>query len=72
MAANNVSTDVQTGRPGLFQTIPPEIIYEILTYQFKDYMSNDYPPTSEKFNENLMKSDSISDFSKNKKFIKQK
>ncbi|KAK5963158.1 Lug1p PWA37_004863 [Arxiozyma heterogenica] len=53
MATNNVSTDVQTGRPGLFQTIPPEIIYEILTYQFKDYMSNDYPPTSEKFNENL-------------------
>lgn len=37
----------------LSQTIPPEIIYEILTYQFKDYMSNDYPPTSEKFNENL-------------------
>lgn len=35
------------------QNIPPEIVYEILTYQFKDYMSNDYPPTSEKFNENL-------------------
>lgn len=33
--------------------IPPEIVYEILTYQFRDYMSNDYPPTSEKFNENL-------------------
>ncbi|CCK69007.1 Lug1p KNAG_0B05750 [Huiozyma naganishii CBS 8797] len=35
------------------QSIPPEIVYEVLTYQFKDYMSNDYPPTSEKFNENL-------------------
>ncbi|CCF56066.1 hypothetical protein KAFR_0A06310 [Kazachstania africana CBS 2517] len=33
--------------------IPPEIVYEILTYQFRDYMSNDQPSTSEKFNENL-------------------
>lgn len=53
MEASNVSTNPQTSNLGLFQTIPPEIIYEILTYQFKDYMSNDYPPTSEKFNENL-------------------
>lgn len=53
MATSNVSTNIQTGNFGLSQTIPPEIIYEILTYQFKDYMSNDYPPTSEKFNENL-------------------
>lgn len=34
-------------------SIPPEIVYEILTYQFRDYMSNDHPCTSEKFNENL-------------------
>ena len=33
--------------------IPPEIVYEILTYQFKDFMNNDQPSTSEKFNENL-------------------
>lgn len=33
--------------------VPPEIVYEILTYQFRDYMSNDQPSTSEKFNENL-------------------
>ena len=53
MATNDVSTNFQKPTPSLPQTIPPEIIYEILTYQFKDYMSNDYPPTSEKFNENL-------------------
>ncbi|SMN22646.1 similar to Saccharomyces cerevisiae YLR352W Putative protein of unknown function with similarity to F-box proteins [Maudiozyma saulgeensis] len=33
--------------------VPPEIVYEILTYQFRDYMNNDQPSTSEKFNENL-------------------
>ncbi|CCE64887.1 hypothetical protein TPHA_0J00640 [Tetrapisispora phaffii CBS 4417] len=34
-------------------TIPPEIIYQILTYQFRDYMNNDHPNSPEKFNENL-------------------
>lgn len=33
--------------------IPPEIIYQILTYQFRDFMLNDYPTSPEKFNENL-------------------
>ncbi|EDO15974.1 hypothetical protein Kpol_499p2 [Vanderwaltozyma polyspora DSM 70294] len=33
--------------------IPPEIIYQILTYQFRDFMSNDYPNSPEKYNENL-------------------
>lgn len=34
-------------------TIPPEIVYEILTYQFRDLLRNDHPGTAEKFNENL-------------------
>ncbi|SJM81873.1 probable F-box protein YLR352W [Zygosaccharomyces bailii] len=32
---------------------PPEILYQILTYQFRDLMSNDYPGNAEKFNENF-------------------
>ena len=39
--------------PAVPRNVPPEIVYEILTYQFRDYMSNDQPSTSEKFNENL-------------------
>lgn len=34
-------------------TIPPEIVYQILTYQFRDFMSNDHPNSPEKYNENL-------------------
>lgn len=33
--------------------IPPEIVYQILTYQFRDLLRNDHPGTAEKFNENL-------------------
>lgn len=33
--------------------IPPEIVYQILTYQFRDLMSNDHPGNAEKFNENF-------------------
>ncbi|AET40535.1 Lug1p Ecym_6144 [Eremothecium cymbalariae DBVPG len=33
--------------------LPPEIVYEILSYQFRDLMSNDHPPSSEKFHSNL-------------------
>lgn len=33
--------------------VPPEIIYQILTYQFNDFMRNDQPGSAEKFNENL-------------------
>lgn len=56
LTGNSLENNSTTYKHTIFelsQTIPPEIIYEILTYQFKDYMSNDYPPTSEKFNENL-------------------
>ncbi|CAI4035253.1 hypothetical protein SMKI_12G4030 [Saccharomyces mikatae IFO 1815] len=34
-------------------SIPPEIVYQILTYQFRDLLRNDHPGTAEKFNENL-------------------
>ncbi|CCH58631.1 hypothetical protein TBLA_0A08420 [Henningerozyma blattae CBS 6284] len=37
----------------LKESIPPEIVYQILTYQFRDFMNNDYPNSPEKFNENL-------------------
>ncbi|QLQ78396.1 hypothetical protein HG537_0A06430 [Torulaspora globosa] len=33
--------------------IPPEIVYQILTFQFRDLMSNDYPGNPEKFTENF-------------------
>lgn len=33
--------------------IPPEIVYEILSYQFKDLMSNDHPSNSEKYHANI-------------------
>ncbi|AGO13521.1 AaceriACL192Cp [[Ashbya] aceris (nom. inval.)] len=33
--------------------LPPEIVYEILSYQFRDLMSNDHPPSSEKYHNNL-------------------
>ncbi|GAV51980.1 hypothetical protein ZYGR_0AF04520 [Zygosaccharomyces rouxii] len=32
---------------------PPEILYQILSYQFRDLMSSDYPNNAEKFNENF-------------------
>lgn len=34
-------------------TWPPEILYQILSYQFRDLMSSDYPGNAEKFNENF-------------------
>lgn len=33
--------------------LPSEIVYEILSYQFRDLMSNDYSATSEKYHSNL-------------------
>lgn len=33
--------------------LPPEIVYQVLTFQFRDLMSNDHPGNSEKFNENF-------------------
>ncbi|KAL3231128.1 Uncharacterized protein RNJ44_00767 [Nakaseomyces bracarensis] len=36
-----------------WNSVPPEIIYQILTYQFNDFMRNDHPGSAEKFNENL-------------------
>lgn len=36
-----------------WNSVPPEIIYQILTYQFNDFMNNDHPGSAEKFNENL-------------------
>ncbi|CEP63663.1 Lug1p LALA0_S08e07756g [Lachancea lanzarotensis] len=33
--------------------LPPEIVYEVLTFQFYDLMSNDHPSTPEKFYSNL-------------------
>ncbi|QLG70921.1 hypothetical protein HG535_0A08680 [Zygotorulaspora mrakii] len=33
--------------------LPAEIVYQILSFQFMDLMSNDHPGNSEKFNENL-------------------
>lgn len=33
--------------------LPPEIVYEVLTYQFQDLMSNDHPNNPEKFHSNL-------------------
>lgn len=33
--------------------VPPEIVYEILSYQFRDLMSNDHPSTSEKYHSNI-------------------
>lgn len=33
--------------------IPPEIAYQILTFQFRDLMSNDHPGNAEKFTENF-------------------
>ncbi|CCD22496.1 Lug1p NDAI_0A03390 [Naumovozyma dairenensis CBS 421] len=48
---------LSTGEPSsltkLPSNIPPEIVYQILTYQFNDFMNNDHPGTSEKFHENI-------------------
>ena len=33
--------------------LPSEIVYEILSYQFKDLMSNDHSATSEKYHSNI-------------------
>ncbi|SCU90579.1 LANO_0D09252g1_1 [Lachancea nothofagi CBS 11611] len=33
--------------------LPPEIVYQVLTYQFYDLMSNDHPSSPEKFHSNL-------------------
>ncbi|SCU77505.1 LAFA_0A02014g1_1 [Lachancea sp. 'fantastica'] len=33
--------------------LPPEIVYEVLTFQFYDLMSNDHPSSPEKFYSNL-------------------
>lgn len=35
------------------RVIPPEIVYQILTFQFRDLMSNDHPGNPEKFTENF-------------------
>lgn len=35
------------------RVVPPEIVYQILTFQFRDLMSNDYPGNPEKFTENF-------------------
>lgn len=35
------------------RVIPPEIAYQILTFQFRDLMSNDHPGNAEKFTENF-------------------
>ncbi|AMD21828.1 HFL028Cp [Eremothecium sinecaudum] len=36
-----------------FRQLPAEIVYEILSRQFRDLMSNDHPPSSEKYHSNL-------------------
>lgn len=33
--------------------LPPEIVYEILSYQFRDLMSSDHPANAERFQSNL-------------------
>lgn len=35
------------------RVVPPEIAYQILTFQFRDLMSNDHPGNAEKFTENF-------------------
>lgn len=40
--------------PWLPHNVPPEIVYMILTYQFRDFMRNDHPGSAEKYHENIL------------------